>query len=74
MELRGPKVFECAVQDFMNANPVTLLPGTLAVEALQLMENRPRPLNAIPIVDSNGKAVGLLRLHDLVSAGITTSS
>lgn len=74
MELRGPKVFECTVQDFMNANPVTLLPGTLAVEALQLMENRPRPLNAIPIVDSNGKAVGLLRLHDLVSAGITTSS
>lgn len=74
MELHGPKVFECTVHDFMNAHPITLAPGTLAVEALQLMENRPRPLNAVPIVDSNGKAVGLLRLHDLVSAGITTSS
>jgi arabinose-5-phosphate isomerase len=61
------------VHDFMNPNPITLAPGTLAVEALQLMENRPRPLNAVPIVDAKGKAVGLLRLHDLVSAGITTS-
>ncbi|MBM3383118.1 MAG: KpsF/GutQ family sugar-phosphate isomerase [Betaproteobacteria bacterium] len=74
MELHGPKVFECTVHDFMNPNPITLAPGTLAVEALQLMENRPRPLNAVPIVDASGKAVGLLRLHDLVSAGITASS
>lgn len=74
MEKFGPKVFDCVASDLMNINPITLTPGTLAVEALQLMESRPRPLNALPIVDATGKAMGLLRLHDLVSAGITTSS
>lgn len=74
MEIHGPGVFELSVRDFMNINPVTLPPGTLAVEALRLMENRPRPLNALPIVDATGKALGLLRLHDLVSAGITSAN
>ncbi|NBO38637.1 KpsF/GutQ family sugar-phosphate isomerase [bacterium] len=74
MEEHGPSVFECSVVDLMNSNPITLLPGTLAMEALQLMENRPRPLNAVPIVDANGRALGLLRLHDLVSAGITAGN
>jgi arabinose-5-phosphate isomerase len=73
MEARGPAVFDAKVSDIMNAKPITLKAGTLAVEALQVMENRPRPLNALPIVDESGKVLGLLRLHDLVSAGISTS-
>ncbi|MEY4066290.1 MAG: hypothetical protein RIR26_2498 [Pseudomonadota bacterium] len=74
MEARGPSVFECVVSEIMNSRPVTLPSGTLAVEALQIMENRPRPLNAVPIVDQENKVMGLLRLHDLVAAGITSSS
>jgi arabinose-5-phosphate isomerase len=73
MEARGPAVFDAVVSDIMNDKPITLKSGTLAVEALQIMENRPRPLNALPIVDEQGKALGLLRLHDLVSAGISTA-
>lgn len=72
MEARGPAVFEVIVSDIMNAKPITLSSGTLAVEALQMMENRARPLNLLPIVDDAGKALGLLRLHDLVAAGISS--
>jgi len=73
IDARGPAVFDAVVSDIMNDKPITLKSGTLAVEALQIMENRPRPLNALPIVDEQGKALGLLRLHDLVSAGISTA-
>ncbi|NBW82040.1 KpsF/GutQ family sugar-phosphate isomerase [bacterium] len=73
MEARGPAVFDAVVSEIMNAKPVTLKAGTLAIEAIQIMENRPRPLNSLPIVDEHGKAVGLLRLHDLVAAGISSS-
>lgn len=73
MEARGPAVFDAKVAEIMNSNPITLKAGTLAVEALQMMENRPRPLNAVPVVDDSGKVLGLLRLHDLVSAGINSS-
>lgn len=72
MEQFGPQVFSRAVHELMNVSPVTVAPGTLAIEALQVMESRPRPLNGVPIVDESGRAIGFLRLHDLVSAGITT--
>ena len=74
MEQHGPQVFAHSAHELMNVSPVTVAPGTLAVEALQVMESRARPLNGVPVVDENGRAIGFLRLHDLVSAGITTSS
>ncbi|MEY2988833.1 MAG: hypothetical protein RJB13_2354 [Pseudomonadota bacterium] len=73
MEQFGPQVFTHTARELMNLSPVTVKPGTLAIEALQIMEGRPRPLNGVPIVDENGRALGFLRLHDLVSAGITTA-
>lgn len=74
MEEFGPQVFSRSARELMNVSPITVAPATLAVEALQIMENRPRPLNAVPVVDSSRRVHGLLRLHDLVSAGITTAT
>jgi arabinose-5-phosphate isomerase len=74
MESRGPAVFDVCVSDIMNANPITISSGTLAVEALQVMENRTRPLSILPVTDDSGRAVGLLRLHDLVAAGISAAT
>jgi arabinose-5-phosphate isomerase len=71
METKGPDVFVCQAQDIMNPNPVTLPPHTLALEALRLMTRRHPPLSLLPIVDDEGKPCGLLRLHDIVSAGVT---
>ena len=41
----------------------------LAIDALELMENRTSKIYQLPVVDENKKLLGLLRLHDLVSVG-----
>lgn len=71
METHGPDVFTRRASDFMNSEPVVIPSGALAVDALKVMENRPRPLSVLPVVDEGKKALGLLRLHDLVAEGIS---
>jgi arabinose-5-phosphate isomerase len=59
------------------ANPITVTPEVLAAEALALMERNPRQAIAVlPVVDSQqpDQLLGLLRLHDLVQAGFSTST
>ncbi len=70
MEKFGPTVFEKVAADFMNTSPITIEGDMLAVDALKLMKDRPRPLNFLPIVSSDRAIVGLVRLHDFVNAGI----
>jgi arabinose-5-phosphate isomerase len=55
---------------FMTSSPVTVTPNELAYTALQLMENRPSQISVLPVVDDDKRSVGLLRLHDLVRAGL----
>jgi arabinose-5-phosphate isomerase len=60
------------VSDFMTKSPTTVAPDTLAFDALRLMEShRPRPIYLLPVVDAEGKAVGMIHLHTLVQAGLT---
>lgn len=54
----------------MTREPVVVEPGRLAHAALQLMENRPSQISVLPVVDEDGRAVGLLRLHDIVRSGL----
>lgn len=55
---------------FMTRNPVTITANELAYTALQLMENRPSQISVLPVVDSDRRSVGLVRLHDLVRSGL----
>ena len=57
-------------RDMMTARPVTARPESLAYEALKQMEDRPSQIAVLPVVDESGKAVGLLRLHDIVKSGL----
>lgn len=57
-------------EEMMTATPIVAQPAMLAFDALHLMENRPRQIAVLPVVDENGAAVGLLRLHDIVRAGL----
>ena len=54
----------------MTASPVTVSSDALAYDALRLMEDRPSQIDVLPVVDATGKAMGLLRLHDIVRSGI----
>jgi arabinose-5-phosphate isomerase len=61
---------ELTAGDVMTRTPVVVAPEMLAHAALQLMENRPRQIAVLPVVDSYGRSVGLLRLHDIVRSGL----
>jgi arabinose-5-phosphate isomerase len=59
-----------AAEGLMTREPVVVAPELLAHAALQLMENRPSQIAVLPVVDADGRAVGLLRLHDIVRSGL----
>ncbi|MCX7605343.1 MAG: KpsF/GutQ family sugar-phosphate isomerase [Bryobacteraceae bacterium] len=62
---RHEDIRSLAAADVMTRTPVTIAPDALLAEALVLMERRPRQLSVLPVVDSSGRALGLLRLHDI---------
>ena len=60
-------------RDMMTVDPLTITPAALAVDALELMEQRrQRPINLLPVVDGGEQLLGILRLHELVQAGLST--
>ncbi|MGL6193497.1 MAG: CBS domain-containing protein [Thermoguttaceae bacterium] len=42
----------------------------LAIRALDLMENRKSQIAVLPVVNAENTVVGILRLHDLIRAGL----
>lgn len=61
------------VAELMTRNPAVVAPGALAFDALRTMEtHRPRPIMLLPVVDEAGRAVGMVPMHMLVAAGLTS--
>jgi arabinose-5-phosphate isomerase len=52
----------------MTAGPKSVLPSTLAAEAVHLMETH--RITSLIVLDAEGKLVGLLHVHDLLRAGV----
>lgn len=59
-----------SARTIMTHSPVTVPPDMLAYEALQLMENRPSQISVLPVVDPDGRNLGVIRLHDLIRGGL----
>jgi arabinose-5-phosphate isomerase len=56
--------------EIMTKGPTHISVDALAYDALKLMENhKPRPIFLLPVLDGQGKPVGMLHLHTLVQAG-----
>jgi arabinose-5-phosphate isomerase len=71
IEKTSPELFaRLSAEQMMTASPVTAGAGMLAYDALRLMEDRESQISVLPVVDDNGKCVGLLRLHDIVRSGV----
>ncbi|WP_334188921.1 KpsF/GutQ family sugar-phosphate isomerase [Noviherbaspirillum sp.] len=56
------------IADVMHANPRTIGPDQLAVEAVEIMEQF--RINQLLVADVNGKLVGALHIHDLTRAKV----
>ena len=66
---RQVNVYSCSVSDVMTRNPLVIGPEVLALKALQIMENRLKQISVLPVVE-DGKAIGMVRIHDLLSLGL----
>src|SRR5215471_15686939 len=51
--------------DVMTASPVTISPEATLGQALESMERRRSQISVLPVVDAGGRAVGILRIHDI---------
>jgi arabinose-5-phosphate isomerase len=56
------------IADVMHANPRTIGPDQLAVDAVELMEQY--RINQLLVADTEGKLVGALHIHDLTRAKV----
>ncbi|NEX61324.1 KpsF/GutQ family sugar-phosphate isomerase [Noviherbaspirillum galbum] len=56
------------IADVMHANPRTIHPDQLAVEAVEIMEQF--RINQLLVADGDGKLVGALHIHDLTRAKV----
>ena len=56
------------IGDIMTRNGKTIFEDQLAAEALKLMEDL--KINALPVINRDGKLTGALNMHDLLRAGV----
>ncbi len=61
--------FEFNVSAAMTRNPKALPPDSLAAGALRIMEEH--SITTLPVVESDGKLVGIIHLHDIVKLETT---
>ena len=59
-----------SAEAMMTRSPVTATADMLAYDALRLMEDRPSQISVLPVVDSESRSVGLIRLHDIIRSGL----
>lgn len=57
-------------QHIMTCEPVAITSDVLAYDALKLMEDRSSQISVLPVVDSEHRCLGILRLHDLFQSGL----
>ena len=60
---------EAKIKDIMTQNPITILPNTLAADALVMMKDK--KITSIVVADENKNVIGVIHLHHLLKAGLS---
>ena len=70
--LDGSKdIFSMAIPDIMMSKPTYIFSDEMAVNALDIMENREKPFMVLPVLDrETKKVVAMVHVHDLVAKGL----
>lgn len=64
----GSRAFTLKAQEFMSLNPKTIAAGSLAVEALKIMETH--SISDLLILDEQARPTGVIHLKDLLRGGV----
>lgn len=62
------QLLERRVAEVMTKHPMTISKDRLAVEALQILQDK--KIDELPVIDGKGKLMGLLDVQDLLKAGL----
>ena len=71
LQTKGSASLETKISDLMTRTPRTVEPNILAWDAMKVMESKHKAeITVLPVIDSDSKVVGVIRLHDIVQTGI----
>lgn len=65
---KGTPISDASIGELMTKKPRTIAADTLAIEALETMENR--KITTLVVTDQDGNLQGVLHLHDLLRSGL----
>jgi arabinose-5-phosphate isomerase len=65
---RGDAVLDRPIGELMTRTPITISPDRLATEAARMLSER--KIDELPVVDSEGRPVGMLDVQDLLDIGL----
>ena len=66
----GHDLFTMKITDIMNPKPCFVYQDEKAIQALEMMEKREKPISVLPVLDHTEKVVGMIHLHDLLAQGL----
>ena len=58
------------ITDIMNPSPIVVHSDQMAVEALELMRSRKKPITVLPVLNGKKKVIGMVHIHNLIAAGL----
>jgi arabinose-5-phosphate isomerase len=65
---RGPGAINLPIADVMTREPTAARPSQLAAEAARILQEK--VFDNMPVVDDEGRAVGMLDIQDVLAAGL----
>lgn len=68
--LNHQNALEGTATEAMSIPSIKISPELLAIEALEVFQNQPKKVGEIPVLDDQGRVLGLLMLKDLLRSGI----
>ncbi len=63
-------IFTMKIEDIMNPKPLFIYEDKKAFFALKIMKERKKPITVLPVLNREDIVVGILRLQDLIEAGL----
>jgi arabinose-5-phosphate isomerase len=66
----GKSIASMKITDIMNPSPIKVFNDDMAVDALELMRSRKKPITVLPVLNRKNKVVGMVHIHNLIAAGL----
>ena len=66
----GQDIFAMKISEIMNSSPEVAYSTDRAVDALEKMRARSKPIAVLPVLSPDQRIVGIVHLHDLIAAGL----